>query len=119
MVPNPLPGVDYTLCLKPPLRRHRGTQVTTHAALAGTAALILATGPTHAVTIARETAAMSPLGWTLVIVMALIVTIGANQLFSYGLQRMTAGAAAPYSSPPPPPAAPLPPVFLRAPAPGL
>jgi drug/metabolite transporter (DMT)-like permease len=40
---------------------------------------------------------MSPLAWTLVIVMALVVTIGANQLFSYGLQRMTASAAATYS----------------------
>jgi len=97
MVANSLAWVVYILCFKTLLRRHRVTQVTTHAALAGTAALILATGPTHAVTIARETAAMSPLGWTLVIVMALIVTIGSNQLFSYGLQRMTAGAAATYS----------------------
>ncbi|HWM76458.1 MAG TPA: DMT family transporter [Methylomirabilota bacterium] len=97
MVANSLAWVVYILCFKTLLRRHRVTQVTTHAALAGTAALILATGPTHAVTIARETATMSPLGWTLVIVMALIVTIGSNQLFSYGLQRMTAGAAATYS----------------------
>ena len=97
MVANSLAWVVYILCFKTLLRRHRVTQVTTHAALAGTAALILATGPTHAVTIARETAAMSPLGWTLVIVMALIVTIGSNQLFSYGLQRMTAGTAATYS----------------------
>ncbi len=97
MVANSLAWVVYILCFKTLLRRHRVTQVTTHAALAGTAALILATGPTHAGTIARETAAMSPLGWTLVIAMALIVTIGANQLFSYGLQRMTAGAAATYS----------------------
>jgi drug/metabolite transporter (DMT)-like permease len=97
MVANSLAWVVYILCFKTLLRRHRVTQVTTHAALAGTAALILATGPTHAVAIARETAAMSPLGWTLVIVMALIVTIGSNQLFSYGLQRMTAGAAATYS----------------------
>lgn len=42
-------------------------------------------------------AAMSPLTWALVIAMALIVTIGSNQLFSYGLQRVTAGAAAAYS----------------------
>jgi drug/metabolite transporter (DMT)-like permease len=97
MVANSLAWVVYVLCFKTLLRRHRVTQVTTHAALAGTAALILATGPTHAMTIAHETAAMSPLGWTLVIVMALIVTIGSNQLFSYGLQGMTAGAAATYS----------------------
>jgi drug/metabolite transporter (DMT)-like permease len=29
--------------------------------------------------------------------MALVVTIGSNQLFSYGLQRVTAGTAAAYS----------------------
>jgi drug/metabolite transporter (DMT)-like permease len=29
--------------------------------------------------------------------MALVVTIGSNQLFSYGLQQTTAGAAAAYS----------------------
>jgi drug/metabolite transporter (DMT)-like permease len=97
MIANSLAWVVYILCFKTLLRRHRVTQVTTHAALAGTAALLLATGPTHAATIARETAAMSPLAWTLVIAMALVVTIGSNQLFSYGLQRMTAGAAATYS----------------------
>jgi drug/metabolite transporter (DMT)-like permease len=73
------------------------TQVTIHAALAGTIALLLVTGPTHAAAVARDAAAMSPLAWTLVIAMALIVTIGSNQRFSYGLQRVTAGAAAAYS----------------------
>jgi drug/metabolite transporter (DMT)-like permease len=97
MVANSLAWVVYILCFKDLLRRHRVTQVTVHAALAGTAALLLATGPTHAAAVARETAAMSPLAWTLVIAMALVVTIGSNQLFSYGLQRVTAGAAATYS----------------------
>ena len=73
------------------------TQVTIHAALAGTIALLLVSGPTHAVTVARAAAAMSPLACVLVIAMALLVTIGSNQLFSYGLQRVTAGAAATYS----------------------
>jgi drug/metabolite transporter (DMT)-like permease len=97
MVANSLAWVAYILCAKDLLRRHRVTQVTIHAALAGTAVLFLVTGPTHAVTVAREAAAMSPLGWTLVVAMALAVTIGSNQLFSYGLQRVTAGAAATYS----------------------
>jgi drug/metabolite transporter (DMT)-like permease len=97
MVANSLAWVVYILCFKDLLRRHRVTQVTIHAALAGTAALFLVTGPTHAATVARAAAAMNPLAWTLVIAMALIVTIGSNQLFSYGLQRVTAGAAATYS----------------------
>jgi len=97
MIANSLAWVSYILCFKDLLRRHRVTQVTVHAALAGTAALLLVTGPTHAAEVARAAAAMSPLAWTLVIGMALIVTIGSNQLFSYGLQRVTAGAAAAYS----------------------
>jgi len=97
MVANSLAWVVYILCFKDLLRRHRVTQVTIHAALAGTAALFLITGPTHAGTVARAAAAMSPLAWALVITMALAVTIGSNQLFSYGLQRVTAGAAAAYS----------------------
>jgi drug/metabolite transporter (DMT)-like permease len=97
MVANSLAWVVYILCFKDLLRRHRVTQVTIHAALAGTAALFLVTGPTHAITVASAAAAMSPLAWTLVIAMALIVTIGSNQLFAYGLQRVTAGAAATYS----------------------
>ena len=97
MVANSLAWVVYILCFKDLLRRHRVTQVTIHAALAGTAALFLVTGPTHAMTVARAATAMSPLAWTLVIAMALIVTIGSNQLFAYGLQRVAAGAAATYS----------------------
>ena len=73
------------------------TLVTVHAALAGSAVLFLVTGPTQAAMIAREARAMSLLTWILVIGMALVVTIGSNQLFSYGLQRTTAGAAAAYS----------------------
>lgn len=97
MVANSLAWIAYILCSKDLLRRHRVTQVTVHAALAGTAVLFLVTGPTHAAGIAREALAMSPLGWTLVVTMALAVTIGSNQLFSYGLQRVTAGAAATYA----------------------
>ena len=97
MVANSVAWVSYILCFKDLLRRHRVTQVTIHAALAGTVVLFLVTGPTHAVAVARAAAAMSPLAWALVIAMALIVTIGSNQLFSYGLQRVTAGAAAAYS----------------------
>ncbi len=97
MVANSMAWVAYILCFKDLLRRHGVTQVTVHAALAGTAALVLFTGPTHAAAVARAAAAMSPLTWTLVIAMALVVTIGSNQLFSYGLQRLTAGAAAAYS----------------------
>lgn len=97
MVANSLAWVAYMLCFKDLLRRHRVTQVTVHAALAGTAVLFLVTGPTHAADIAREAATMSPFAWSLVVAMALIVTIGSNQLFSYGLQRVTAGAAAAYS----------------------
>jgi drug/metabolite transporter (DMT)-like permease len=97
MVANSLAWVVYILCFKDLLRRHRVTQVTIHAALVGSAVLFLATGPTHAGTVARQAAAMSAQGWALVIAMALIVTIGSNQLFSYGLQRVTAGAAATYS----------------------
>ena len=97
MVANSLAWVVYILCFKDLLRRHRVMEVTTHAALAGTVALLLVTGPTHAMTVARSAAAMSPLAWSLVVAMALIVTIGSNQLFSYGLQRVTAGAAATYS----------------------
>jgi drug/metabolite transporter (DMT)-like permease len=97
MVANSLAWVVYILCFKHLLRRHRVTQVTTHAALAGTAMLLLVTGPAYAVTVANAAAAMSPLSWALVIAMALVVTIGSNQLFSYGLQRVTAGAAATYS----------------------
>lgn len=97
MVANSLAWVAYILCFKDLLRRHRVTQVTVHAALAGTVVLLLATGPTHAVAVARAAATMSPLGWALVVGMALVVTIGSNQLFSYGLQRVTAGAAATYA----------------------
>jgi drug/metabolite transporter (DMT)-like permease len=97
MVANSLAWVGYVLCFKDLLRRHRVTQVTTHAALAGTVALFLVTGWTHAGTIARQTLAMSALAWILVVAMALVVTIGANQLFSYGLQRVPAGVASAYS----------------------
>jgi len=97
MVANSLAWVSYILCFKHLLRRHRVTQVTTHAALAGTAALLLITGPGHATAVMSAATAMSPLGWALVITMALVVTIGSNQLFSYGLQRVTASAAAAYS----------------------
>ena len=97
MVANSLAWVTYILCSKNLLLRHRVTPVTIHAALAGSAVLFLVTGPTQAAGIAREAAAMSPFAWSLVVAMALIVTIGSNQLFSYGLQRVTAGAAAAYS----------------------
>ena len=97
MVANSLAWVGYILCIKNLLLRHRVTPVTIHAALAGSAVLFLVTGPTQAAGIAREAAAMSPFAWSLVVAMALIVTIGSNQLFSYGLQRVTAGAAAAYS----------------------
>jgi drug/metabolite transporter (DMT)-like permease len=97
MVANSLAWVAYILCFKDLLRRHRVTQVTVHAALVGTLALFLVTGPTHADAVVRAVAAMSPLAWALVISMALLVTIGSNQLFSYGLQRVTAAAAATYS----------------------
>ena len=97
MVANSLAWVGYILCAKDLLRRHRVTLVTIHAALAGSAVLFLVTGPTHAAMVAREAMAMSPFAWALVIGMALVVTIGSNQLFSYGLQRTTAGAAAAYS----------------------
>ena len=97
MVANSLAWVAYILCSKDLLRRHSVTQVTVHAALAGTAVLFLVTGPTHAGAVASEAAAMSASAWALVVAMALAVTIGSNQLFSYGLQRVTAGAAAAYS----------------------
>ena len=97
MIANSVAWVAYILCCKNLLLRHRVTQVTVHAALAGSVALFLLTGPTHAAGVAREAAAMSPFAWSLVVAMALIVTIGSNQLFSYGLQRVTAGAAAAYS----------------------
>jgi drug/metabolite transporter (DMT)-like permease len=97
MVANSLAWVGYILCFKDLLRRHNVTQVTIHAALVGTAALFLLTGWTHAATVGRQAAAMSGLGWTLVVTMALVVTIGSNQLFSYGLQRVPAGVAATYS----------------------
>ena len=97
MVANSVAWVGYILCVKNLLRRHRVTLVTVHAALAGSAVLFLVTGPTHAADIAREARAMSPIAWILVVGMALVVTIGSNQLFSYGLQRVTAGAAAAYS----------------------
>jgi drug/metabolite transporter (DMT)-like permease len=97
MVANSLAWVGYILCVKNLLRRHRVTLVTVHAALAGSAVLFLVSGPTHAADIAREARAMSPIAWILVVGMALVVTIGSNQLFSYGLQRVTAGAAAAYS----------------------
>src|SRR6266481_7174861 len=86
MVANSLAWVGYILCVKNLLRRHRVTLVTVHAALAGSAVLFLVTGPTHAADIAREARAMSPIAWILVVGMALVVTIGSNQLFSYGLQ---------------------------------
>jgi drug/metabolite transporter (DMT)-like permease len=97
MIANSVAWVAYILCFKHLLLRHRVTQVTVHAALAGSAVLFLVTGPTHAAGVVREAAAMSPFAWSLVVAMALIVTIGSNQLFSYGLQRVTAGAAAAYS----------------------
>ena len=97
MIGNSVAWVGYILCFKNLLRRHRVTPVTVHAALAGSVILFLVTGPTQAAGIAREAAAMSRFAWILVIAMALIVTIGSNQLFSYGLQRVTAGTAAAYS----------------------
>src|SRR5439155_46148 len=66
-------------------------------ALVGTAALFLATGWTHARTIADQAFAMSALGWVLVVAMALLVTIASNQLFAFGLQRVPAGVATAYS----------------------
>jgi len=97
MIANSVAWVAYILCFKNLLLRHRVTQVTVHAALAGSAVLFLVTGPTHAAGVVRDAAAMSPFAWVLVVVMALIVTIGSNQLFSYGLQRVSAGSAAAYS----------------------
>ena len=97
MVANSLAWVGYVLCFKDLLRRHPVTQVTTHAALAGTAALFLLTGSTHASTVVRQALAMSGLAWVLVGAMAILVTIASNQLFSYGLQRVPAGVAAAYS----------------------
>lgn len=97
MVANSLAWVGYILCFKDLLRRHRVTIVTVHATLVGTMVLLVATGPTYVATVGREAAHMSALAWILVVSMALVVTIGSNQLFSYGLQRTTAGAAAAYS----------------------
>ena len=97
MVANSLAWVGYILCFKDLLRRHRVTIVTVHATLVGTVVLFVVTGPTHAAAIGREAAHMSTLAWILVVCMAVVVTIGSNQLFSYGLQRSTAGAAAAYS----------------------
>jgi len=97
MVANSLAWVGYILCFKHLLFRHRVTVVTVHAALAGTAVLFLVTGPTHGASVAREAAAMSGTAWALVVTMAIVVTIGSNQLFSYGLQRLPAGVAAAYS----------------------
>ena len=97
MVANSLAWVGYILCFKHLLRCHRVTIVTVHAALAGTAVLFLVTGPTHGATVAHEALAMSGTAWALVVTMAMVVTIGSNQLFSYGLQRVPAGAAAAYS----------------------
>ena len=94
---NSFAWVGYVLCFKHLLRRHSVTQLTTHAALVGSAALFLVTGWTHASTVARQALAMSPLAWVLVIAMALLVTITSNQLFAYGLQRVPAGVATAYS----------------------
>lgn len=92
-----LAWVGYMLCFKDLLRRHDMTQVTVHAALVGTLALLLVTGPTHAAGIARQALAMSALAWTLVVTMGLVVTIASNQLFSFGLQRVPTGVAAAYA----------------------
>jgi len=97
MIANSLAWVFYILCFKRLLSRHRVTLVTVHAALAGLVILLGVTGPTHGAEIAREAAAMSGNAWALVVAMALVVTIGSNQLFAYGLQRVPAGAAAAYS----------------------
>jgi drug/metabolite transporter (DMT)-like permease len=94
---NSFAWVGYVLCFKHLLRRHSVTQLTTHAALVGSAALFLVTGWTHASTVARQALAMSALAWVLVIAMALLVTIASNQLFAYGLQRVPAGVATAYS----------------------
>jgi drug/metabolite transporter (DMT)-like permease len=94
---NSLAWVGYILCFKDLLRRHRVAQLTTHAALVGTAALFLSTGWTRARAIADQAAAMSALAWILVVAMALLVTIASNQLFAYGLQRVPAGVATAYS----------------------
>lgn len=97
MIANSIAWVLYILCFKHLLARHRVTLVTVHAALAGSVVLFLVTGPTQGMEVAREAASMSGTAWALVIAMAIVVTIGSNQLFSYGLQRVTAGAAAAYS----------------------
>jgi drug/metabolite transporter (DMT)-like permease len=97
MIANSLAWVGYILCFKQLLRRHPPAVVTAHAALAGSAVLLLVTGPTQAGEVAREAQAMSPLAWGLVVAMALVVTVGSNQLFAYGLKHVTAGAAAAYS----------------------
>ncbi len=94
---NSFAWVGYVLCFKHLLRRHSVTQLTTHAALVGSAALFLVTGWTHASPVARQALAMSALAWVLVIAMALLVTITSNQLFAYGLQRVPAGVATAYS----------------------
>jgi drug/metabolite transporter (DMT)-like permease len=94
---NSFAWVGYVLCFKDLLRRHSVTQVTTHAALVGSAALFLVSGWTHASTVVRQSLAMSGLAWVLVAVMALLVTIASNQLFAYGLQRVPAGVATAYS----------------------
>jgi len=94
---NSFAWVGYVLCFKHLLRRHSVTQLTTHAALVGSAALFLVTGWTHASPVARQALAMSALAWVLVIAMALLVTIASNQLFAYGLQRVPAGVATAYS----------------------
>jgi drug/metabolite transporter (DMT)-like permease len=94
---NSVAWVGYVLCFKDLLRRHSVTQLTTHAALVGSAALFLVTGWTHAGAIAAQALAMSALAWVLVVAMALLVTIASNQLFAYGLQRVPAGVATAYS----------------------
>lgn len=94
---NSVAWVGYVLCFKDLLRRHSVTQLTTHAALVGSAALFLVTGWTHAGAIAAQALAMSALAWVLVVAMALLVTVASNQLFAYGLQRVPAGVATAYS----------------------
>jgi drug/metabolite transporter (DMT)-like permease len=97
MVANSFAWIAYILCSKGLLRRHDAVLVTAHASLVGAAVLALTTGWQHGASVVAAAARLSPLGWALVIYMGVVVTVGSNLLFTFGLKRLTAGAASAYA----------------------
>lgn len=97
MVANSFAWIAYILCSKDLIRHRNAMLVTAHVSLIGAGVLAVTTGVSHAPAVAAAAVRLSPTGWALVLYLAVAVTVGSNLLFSFGLKRLTAGAASSYA----------------------